>query len=411
MPQIRLALIGLSAGAKTSWAEQGHLPYLLSARGRSHYELAGLLNSNVGAGEAAKKHFQLPPAVKVYGDAAALAADPDIDLVVCCTRVDVHYQTLESVARAGKAIYVEWPVAENHARAVSLWNSSSSSRANAANNSMVGLQGRLSPVVRKLKQVLRQGQIGRVLSSDVRAFNNVFARDALPAGLSYFAERAVGGNLITILYAHTVDLVHEVLGEFEDGTVQSRMQVQRPVLKAITTAATGAREAGSEDFETITSDVPDLLVIHGALAAGKQDIAAGATLSATFRSGQPFKGAPAFVWTINGEKGELRVTSSAGPYLQSYSYTEPVTIELHVYETDEVVTVDWDWDEWQKELPARGRLVADVYERYADWNKKGSAVVKDGGNYSIPEERIWPRIPDAVVRHREIEALFERYDA
>lgn len=88
---------------------------------------------------------------------------------------------------------------------------------------MVGLQGRVSPVILKVKKVIKSGRIGKVFSSDVRAFGNLARRDGLREGFEYFADRKVGGNPITIAYAHMIDFVHEVLGEFE--SFQIRMQI------------------------------------------------------------------------------------------------------------------------------------------------------------------------------------------
>lgn len=68
MAPIRVALIGLSSSAKTSWAAQAHLPYLLSPKGKSHYKIVALLNSSVQAAEAAREYFGLPTDVKAYGD-------------------------------------------------------------------------------------------------------------------------------------------------------------------------------------------------------------------------------------------------------------------------------------------------------------------------------------------------------
>ncbi|KAI5918075.1 hypothetical protein F4810DRAFT_607720 [Camillea tinctor] len=161
MVPIRVALIGLSASAKTSWAEDAHLPYLLSPLGRPHYEIVALLNSSTEAAQAARKHSQLPPSVRTYGDPEQLAADAQVDLVVCSTRVDKHIPTTAASLKAGKAVFIEWPLAASYAEAMSLTGDLSTS--------IAGLQSRVSPVVLKIRQVLASGRIGRVLSSEVRA--------------------------------------------------------------------------------------------------------------------------------------------------------------------------------------------------------------------------------------------------
>lgn len=192
-----------------------------------------------------------------------------------------------------------------------------------------------------------------------------------------------------------IDYIHSVLGEFS--SFQSHAQIQRPKISVLSTSF------GSKDStaftKTVKSDVPDVLSIHGTLNASSL-VAEGAMLSATFRTGPSFPGSPAFVWTIAGTKGEIRVISPAGPYLMSDSYgsiekPERITIEVHDFAKDAVEIVPWDWNELQKDLSmVRGRLVADVYERFAVNGKDGA----------------WPRFEEAVVRREELEGIFRNFD-
>lgn len=199
MAPIRTALIGLSSSAATSWASSAHLPYLLSARGRERYTITALCNSSVDAARRSIAAYGLPPeTTKAYGDPRSLAEDPDIDLVVCCTRVDVHHPTsLPSVA-AGKDVYVEWPLAQDAARAGELADAAR----RGGGRTFVGLQGRVAPPLVKIREVLEGGAIGKVLSSDFRAAGGTVDRELLSPGLAYFADRSVGGNVYTIGFAH-----------------------------------------------------------------------------------------------------------------------------------------------------------------------------------------------------------------
>ena len=115
MPQqpINVALIGLSASATTSWASNAHLPYLISPNGKQKYNLIALLNSSVETAKQAIAHYNLPPETRAYGNPHDLAADPDVQLVVCSTRVDKHASTVRPSIEAGKEVFVEWPLAEN----------------------------------------------------------------------------------------------------------------------------------------------------------------------------------------------------------------------------------------------------------------------------------------------------------
>ena len=65
MSPIRVGLIGLSASAKTSWAANAHLPYLMSSQ--SKYTITALCNSSIVAAKAAIEAFDLPASTKAYG--------------------------------------------------------------------------------------------------------------------------------------------------------------------------------------------------------------------------------------------------------------------------------------------------------------------------------------------------------
>jgi predicted dehydrogenase len=386
MAPIRVALVGLSSSAKASWASDAHLPYLLSEQGRSHYKVVALLNSSVKAAKAARKEYKLNPSVNVYGNPNDLAADPDVDLVVVNTRVDTHFSTAETSIRAGKAIYIEWPLTENLQRALEL------TKDHDLSNSLIGLQGRVTPLILRIKQILAEGTIGQVHNSEVKAYGTMFKRDAFPESFSYFADRKVGGHQVNIHYGHMIDYIHEVLGNWED--FQSRMQVQHPDLNLL---APDGSVTG-----TVKSNVPDFLTVHGTLKPGKADISPGALLSVTFRAGPSLKGQPGFTWTIHGSKGELVITAP-GPYLMSGdSYDGPVKIHFHDHSSDELLDLEWDWEEYQKQFALRVRSVAEMYERYARWVESGKGEVETGYEF--------PRLADGVGLMKEFDKLYKQHD-
>ncbi|KAM0259328.1 hypothetical protein ACHAQJ_003359 [Trichoderma viride] len=392
---IRVALIGLSSNATTSWAAVAHLPYLQSARGQTQYKIVALLNSSKEAAEKARSHFNLPSTVKAYGDAALLAADDEVDLVSVVTRVDNHYSAVEPSIRAGKAVYVEWPLTESLKRSVALLGDNK-----GRDTSIIGLQGRLSPVTSKIKEVLASGRIGKILDSQVRGFSTTGCGKQpgtiLAGGMEdMFTQRAIGGNLITILYAHMIDLVHSVLGEFKE--FQSKLQIRWPEVRIV--------DKDGVQLRTLPNDIPDLITVHGELAPGVADIQEGATLSVFFRSGSPFQGELPFVWHIQGQTGELKITSPYGPVLQAAT-VPGVKIELHDSITDEVTEIPWEseWKDWQHELPTPGgKLVGEMYDRYAQWFQQGDSK-------AAPEGRDWPRLEDAIRRHEELDKMLSDFD-
>ena len=198
MAPIRVALIGLSASATTSWASRAHLPYLLSPRGRQKYLIVALCNSSVEAAKKAIAVFGLPSETRAYGNPDDLAGDENIDLVVCSTRVDRHYETILPSLAAGKSIFCEWPLAQDIEHVRALVDIARQKELKTA----IGTQGRLAPVTLKIRELLERGTIGQILSSHLRASGGLNGRDRVPDSLSYFLDRSVGGSVYTIGFGH-----------------------------------------------------------------------------------------------------------------------------------------------------------------------------------------------------------------
>ncbi|KAK0701177.1 hypothetical protein B0T21DRAFT_342917 [Apiosordaria backusii] len=375
MAPIKVAIIGLSASAKTAWASRAHLPYLFSPLGRSKFEVIALLNSSTEAARAAIKAYDLPPSTKAYGSAEDLAADPEVELVITNTRVDKHIETALPSVIAGKDVYIEWPLAANAADAKKL--------ADAVKQhgglGIVGLQGPLGPLPNKLREVISSGKIGKVLSSEFRASGGIDARDSVPASLSYFTERKVGGYVYTIGFAHQFDLVQSVLGDYKTGpdAPQGFLQIQRPQLKVI-----GENNAA---VETVTSDVPDLIFAHGYVESG-------ASVHFRFRVGPPFPSEPASVWTIAGTKGEIRVVAQSSTFIHIWDVADPQKFEVHDFETNTLKEVEWDFEDWQKELNIQARNIGAIYEDYYEVKKNG-------------KERKFLSFDDALKRHEQLEEI------
>ncbi|KAF4983546.1 hypothetical protein FZEAL_1081 [Fusarium zealandicum] len=380
MAPIRTAIVGLSSTAKTSWASTAHLPYLLSPRGRSRYQIVALCNSSVDAARRSIEYYQLSPKTKAYGDPESLAADTEIDLVVVCTRVDVHHATALPSIKAGKTVFVEWPLAQDdeHARDLTAHAKKSGSK------TIVGLQGRLAPPIAKIRSLVKEGRIGKVLSSELHAAGGTNSRDTIPSSLQFFTQRAIGGNIYTIGLGHIFDQVQYVLGDF--GNLKSRLHVQRPNVPVRDTST-------NQIIKTVKSDVPDVIFAVGTIAES-ETAQRGASVSVRFRRGAPFPGEPPLLWTINGEKGEIRLKVMGGTALHASSYSGPVTTEVHNFETDKVEEISWGWDDWQEEIPIIGRCVAAVYDRFAEGHHEGLASFSD-----------------ALFRHEQLNGLLRDWDA
>ncbi|AEO63788.1 af2eb89a-6de0-4725-9bc7-95546f2f8b57 [Thermothielavioides terrestris] len=381
-PRIRVALIGLSSTATTAWAASAHLPYLLSPAGKAKYEIVALLNSSEAAARAARDAFNLPAATtRVYGDPAALAADGGVDLVVCATRVDKHYGTVLASVQAGKDAFVEWPLAHDAAHARELAEAVARNGA----RSVVGLQGREAPFVKKLRALLEEGRIGKVLSSEVRGAGFLGSRTTVPEGLGYITDAKVGGNLVTIGFAHLFDTVQSVVGDL--ASVKGDFHLQFPENQLV--------NAAGEVVKTVRSDVPDLIFVSGKWAESTLT-QKNATLHFRLSKGSPFPGEPALQWTITGEKGEIRVVSPKTIFLSMGDPTAPPVLEIHDFATGNVEKVEWDWEDWRADLPLPARNVGALYESYA--KDKGAGAAESYAAFAV-----------ALKRHEQLEGLLAEW--
>ncbi|KAJ6582868.1 hypothetical protein DFH09DRAFT_277700 [Mycena vulgaris] len=378
MAPIRVALIGLSASAKTSWASRAHLPYLLSPRGLARFEIIALCNSSKEAAHAAISAYSLPKETRAYRSSADLAGDTDVELVVCCTRVDVHHETVRPSLMSGKMVFYEWPLAQDLEHAHDLAQLAREKQV----RTMVGVQGRVAPIVKKLRELLVQGRIGKVVSAEVRAAGGLNDREILPKSLEYFARRDVGGNVFTIGFGHLWDQIQFVHGDAT--AVQSRLQIQFPNAKH--------RDPETNTIvKVVESDVPDLIVVTTPLQ-GSAIAQKDATLLVRVRRGQPsFDEAP-LVWSIIGEKGEIRLTNLGGATLHASVHDKSVRLEVKDFAKNTVEQIDWHWEAWQEELPSVARSVGALYEAFVE-----------GQDY--------PTFEDALKRHEQLDGMLAGWSA
>lgn len=168
-----------------------------------------------------------------------------------------------------------------------------------------------------------------------------------------------------------IDSIHTALSS-EFSSLTAHLHIQRPRVPIT--------DANAQVLETVTSNVPDLIIVHGTLASSQSPV------DVRFRRGQPFKGSPGFEWIISGEKGEIKV-SGPGPALQAWD--TGFKIELYDFAKDEVRNISWE--EEYSNLPGTARNVARLYDAFA---------TGDRTLYSYPD------FNDAALRHAEIETLF-----
>ncbi|KAL3450215.1 hypothetical protein BJX65DRAFT_305669 [Aspergillus insuetus] len=211
----------------------------------------------------------------------------------------------------------------------------------------VGLQSRFDATVETLKDILAQGRIGKVLSTTITSQAGIAGQTELEKQ-TYLLDRDTGGSLLSIPASHLLDTVQEVLGDF--ARVQSSLANQRPHVKII-------RADGSVLEESARKTAPDHIMLQGTLTSG-------AVFSATVRGGSPCKDTPGLVWSIYGERGEIRILGpSAFIELAGTS-----SIELYDFDKDVVEQIEYKKGTFNEFGPL-SRNVARVYEAIAAGDK------------------------------------------
>ncbi|KAI9737339.1 MAG: hypothetical protein M1834_009493 [Cirrosporium novae-zelandiae] len=382
-PKIRVALIGLNAPytgtpTGTNWAASAHLPYLQTS---SKYELVALQNSSA---ERARKSIEAyglnPEKVKAYGNPEDLAADPDIDLVVSSIRVDRHAGSLIPSIKSGKAVFVEWPLEANYAKAKELADLVKAHRV----RNVVGLQGGFSPIAKKAKAIIECGDIGRVESSTMVAMNSGGA--TVSSHVGYFVDRKVGGNMFTIAFGHGMEFITE-------GGVSSHHSLLVNQYPSVSIVNLSTREVISQSQP---NDVPNQIVFNAVMDSGAvftYKLHNSATISPGAKPRQNGGGRmPALDWRIFGSRGELRITSYSTWSLNVGA--EDVRLEIWKADQGEVVEVDVGADEFE-DLPLRARNIAKVYEAFA------AGIDGEG------KKREWyPDFEYGLKRHELIETMY-----
>ena len=203
--KIGVGIIGATPGQ--SWAAVAHVPALRLLPG---YEIVAVAGSNAASAKAAADALGIP---KAHADAAALAHDPAVDLVAVTVKVPHHKALVDAALDAGKMVYCEWPLGNGLAEAEAMAARAKSLGVRTA----VGLQARSSPTIRYLRDLVRDGYVGDVLSTTLVG-SSVSHGPLAPTGQMYLYDRANGASVLTIPFGHTIDALCWCLGEFTEVT-------------------------------------------------------------------------------------------------------------------------------------------------------------------------------------------------
>lgn len=157
---IKLGFVGLS---KSGWATLALGPPLFSEPLKSQYTLTALSTSTGTSASENAKHFGelAGNAVRAYhGPTDAIAEDDGLDLVAVSVKAPLHRAALLPLIEKGRNVFVEWPFGDSIAESRELVAKAQEKGV----RTMVGMQGWQVPAVKRIREIIAQGDIGTVLS-------------------------------------------------------------------------------------------------------------------------------------------------------------------------------------------------------------------------------------------------------
>src|SRR3989454_3280019 len=209
-----VGIIGVSP--VRGWATTAHIP---AVRALPNYEIRALSAHNA---ESARAIGELFGVSAVFSDHEQLVIQPDIDVVVVTVRVPPHRELVSAALAAGKAVYCEWPLGLDldDARAMAALAAEKGVR------TAVGLQARQAPAIEFVQQLLRDGYVGKVLSTTMVGLS--IAGDFVGQPNAYMLDKTNGANVLTVAFGHSLDTLNYVLGEFAELSAVS--DLRRPLI-------------------------------------------------------------------------------------------------------------------------------------------------------------------------------------
>lgn len=350
--KIRVGIVGATVTPGGSgWGANAHIPALRVLP--EEYEVKAVCTAHEETARASQQAFG---AELAFHDIDAMAAHPEVDLVVVCVRVPWHRDLVMAGLRAGKAVFCEWPLGANLAEAEEMANYA---REHSL-RTIVGLQGRSDPAVRYAADLVARGEIGEVLAANLSIIGQAVTERG--AGRVWQRVRANGANTLTIAGGHGIDAMCTVLGEFAEVTARA------------TTKITTWRD--TDTGQDVPVDAPDVISVAGRLQSGAEVAVQVAAVPV---------GASGTRLEVYGRDGVLILTSggalSTGPNRLYVGKGREAVAE---------VTVPTEYHAAPEGTPAGpARNVGNAYARLADAFTSGFEV-----NFDL-----------AVTRHRLIDAI------
>ena len=229
-------------GANGRWGPSAHAPALQRL---PEIELYAVCTAHADTAQAAAEKFGV---TRAYGDVKAMGADPGVEAALVAVRVPAHYVLTKAAIDAGKHVYCEWPLGADTKEAEELAAMARKMKV----QTMVGLQRRASPAFMYLRELVKEGYVGQVLSVNMSHMGSgVLTRTS---DRTWQRDVTLGANTLTITFGHAMDALCMVAGELAE------------VSAVVSTQVPQWFETDTKKYVDVTS--PDNVMLSGRLENG-----------------------------------------------------------------------------------------------------------------------------------------------
>src|SRR6184192_4089810 len=202
--RIRVGIIG--ANPDRGWAAQAHIPALKSLS--DDFEITALSTSRRESADVASKLFGVPVAFDNHQDLVNSAV---VDVVAVTVKVPYHLELATAALGAGKAVYCEWPLGNGLKEAETLAALAKKQGLLA----VTGLQARSAPPVAYVRDLIKQGYVGEVLSTTLIGSGMGWGPTVEPYN-EYLNDKKNGATMLSIAIGHAGAALCHCLGEVRE---------------------------------------------------------------------------------------------------------------------------------------------------------------------------------------------------
>ena len=218
---LNIGLLGFGAMGKTHAFSVASLPFYFEDINFSA-KYAAVCTSHIESAKNAAERYNLGYATDKEDD---IINDSAIDVVDICTPNINHYEMAKKAILAGKHVLCEKPLAVTAAQAAELDRLASDVFAKNGQVCGIVFNNRHLAAIRRAKEIINEGRLGRILSFDFRYYHNSCIDPDRTVGWKQDKDICGAGTLFD-LGSHIVDLCRYLCGEFDE--VYSKEQIAFP---------------------------------------------------------------------------------------------------------------------------------------------------------------------------------------